>query len=268
MKQFKANQVNRARGVALWWAGIAPIALCVYLFTPQPVSQAAGFSSPQECESSTGDAHLDCLYRYIDRQQKNTGSIEADVDEQREMIERIRDQGPPSSPDTSVAGDVQERSADRTDIAQPTAVPAHLSAITPGRGSPEECRAYTGDAHLNCLYAYIEIQRSKAGTVEEELKTQKHMLGQLRDQMDRQASASQDLQRRLAERDAPSSSSASIYIPPPIYPGYGYPGYLYPGYGYPPPGLSLYLGAPGFYYGRPFYGPRFFGPRFYGHRHR
>ena len=37
------------------------------------------------------------------------------------------------------------------------------------------------------------------------------------------------------------------------------------GLGYASPGLSLYLGAPGFY-GRPFYGPRFFGPRYYGPR--
>jgi hypothetical protein len=47
MKQFKANQVTRARGTASWWAGIAPISLCVYLFMPKPVSQVDGFSSPE-----------------------------------------------------------------------------------------------------------------------------------------------------------------------------------------------------------------------------
>jgi hypothetical protein len=118
---------------------------------------------------------------------------------------------------------------------------------------------------VNCLYAYIEIQNSKAGHVEEELQAQKHMLGQLRDQVDRQAAASQDLQRRLAERDTISSSP---YIAPPIFPGYTYPGYGYPGYAYPAPDLSLFLGVPGYYWGRPFYGPRFFGPRFYGHHRR
>jgi hypothetical protein len=48
--------------------------------------------------------------------------------------------------------------------------------------SPEECLAYSGDAHLNCLFAYIEIQQGKITRLQEELNTQKATAGQLQDQ--------------------------------------------------------------------------------------
>jgi hypothetical protein len=130
-----------------------------------------------------------------------------------------------------------------------------------GFRSPEECQAYTGEAHLNCLYAYIEIQQSKIGKVEEELKAQKGMLGQLSDQVTRQSSISEELQRRLSQSGAGAPpAQPPAYVAPPLYPGYIYgPGY------YPPPGLSFYLGGPGYYYGLGYYGPRFFGPHFFHH---
>jgi hypothetical protein len=267
MKYCNAIQVNRVRGAVLRSAGLMSLILCLSMWVPSGLSQAAGFSSPKECQSLAGDAHLNCLYTYIERQRNNAAALESDRNPQTESIEQTPTQRTPVDPPTSIADDGQGEPADRTVMPQAAPVERPSDAITPGIGSPAECRAYSGTAHLNCLYAYIEIQRSKAGNVEQELSEQKHRLGQLRDQMDRQTSANQDQQRQLAERNAPPSSSASIYVAPPIYPGYAYPGYGYPYYGYPAPGFSLYLGVPGFYYGRPFYGPRFSGPRFYGHHH-
>ena len=39
-----------------------------------------------------------------------------------------------------------------------------------GFTSPEECLAYSGHAHMNCLYAYIEIQQNKISKLEEKLR--------------------------------------------------------------------------------------------------
>lgn len=269
MKHCDANQVNRGR--VSRWAELAALIVCLSLSTIGGLSQAAGFSSPKECQSFEGDAHLTCLYAYIEQLQKNTSTVQSEMTANHDMVEQMRTQRTQVDQPSSIADEGQRGPADRAEMPQVAAAPARPpDTITPGVGSPVECRAYSGAAHLNCLYAFIEIEHNKARNIEEELKTQKHMLGQLRDQMDRQASASQDLQRKLAERDA-ISSSAPAYIPPPIYPGYGYPGYVYPGYAYPAPGFSLYLGVPGYsgyYWGRPFYGPSFFGPRFYGHHRR
>jgi hypothetical protein len=271
MKHLDAAQVTRRRIAVLWGGGVL-FSLWLGLFPANRLSYAAGFSSPQECDVSTGQAHLDCLYHYIERQQKKTAAVEADVQTQNEMLDQMRSNristdSPPSLP--SGADDSVGSHAGRTEASHAMPTPESMGSVR----SPRECLAYSGAAHLNCLYAYIDIQREKNGNVEEELRAQKQMLGQLREQMDRQASASQDLQRRLAEREAASSSAGSLYVAPPIYPGYGYPGYGYPGYGYPgfgysTPGLSLYFGAPGYYWGGPLYGPRFFGHRFSGHRHR
>ena len=130
---------------------------------------------------------------------------------------------------------------------------------------PEECKAYTGDAHLNCLYAYIEMQKDKLTKFDDELRTQKGALAQLRDQVDRQASMTDDLQRRMAERPNGASPTPPVYTYPPVVGGfYGYPPMI-GAYPYPAPGFSFYVG-PRFYYGPPyyFYHHRFFGPR--GHR--
>lgn len=129
------------------------------------------------------------------------------------------------------------------------------TTLAAGFKPPEECEAYSGDAHLNCLYAYIEIQKEKTGKIEEELKAQKEKLDKLDAKLDRQEEA----------RTAPAPSTT--VIPAPVYPNY-YPGYAYPpGFFYGGSGLSLYFGSPGFYYGRPFYGPRFYGPRYFGPRY-
>jgi hypothetical protein len=138
-----------------------------------------------------------------------------------------------------------------------------------GFKSPEECLAYTGDAHLNCLYAYIEIQKDKLAKLEDELNNQKGILGQLRDQVNRQTSVTNELQRRMAEQPAAVPPSPAAPYP---YASYGYPPpvgyYSYaPGFGvYGSPrgiGLSLSIG-PGFY-PAPYV---FYSPPFYGYRHR
>jgi hypothetical protein len=271
MKHCEVTQVNRARTVS-WWAGLVPVSL--YILALSGILQAEGFTSPKECQSFAGDDHLNCLYSYIEQHQKHNETVESQRKAQQDMLEQLGTRRTRVDEHTAVADENQGETVDRKDMPQAAPAPPYPpERMTPAMGSPAECRAYSGAAHLNCLYAYIEIQNSKAGHVEEELQAQKHMLGQLRDQVDRQAAASQDLQRRLAERDSISSSSFSAYVAPPIFPGYAYPGYGYLGYGYPgygylAPGLSLYLGVPGYYGGRPFYGPRFFGPRFYGHHRR
>lgn len=268
MKHYEAIPLHGVRTPMAWWTALALLTFCLFMHVSSNISQAAGFASPKECQSSTDEAHLNCLYSYIERQRQNNVAVERDLNAPDGMMERTPVRETQGDPLTSIA-DEGGLQADRAELPQTAAAPSRVPDTgTPSVGSPTECRAYSGAAHLNCLYAYIEIQRSKSGNVEEELKAQKQMLGQLRDQMDRQASASRDLQRSLAERDTAASST---YIAPPIYPGFGYPGfgygYGYPRYGYPAPGLSLYLGVPGYYWGRPFYGPRFFGHRF-GHHHR
>jgi hypothetical protein len=274
MKHCEANPMNRMSTIS-WWAGLVPVCLCLSILLPSGISQAGGFTSPKECQSFAGDDHLNCLYSAIERQQKHNDTVQSERKAQQDRLEQLGAGRTPADEHTAVAGEHQGETVDRNDIPQAAPAPPSPSEtmMTPVMGSPVECRAYSGAAHVNCLYAYIEIQRSKAGQVEEELNTQKHMLEQLREQVDRQAAASQNLQRRLNERDTVSSLPSPAYIAPPIFPGYAYPGYGYlgygyPGYGYPAPGLSLYLGVPGYYWGLPFYGPRFLGPRFYGHHRR
>lgn len=268
MNTDQSGGVNHMHESPWRWAGFLPLALTLSLFVPSELSHATGFSSPKECASFVGEAHVNCLYNYIERQRQTNASVEPEMNAQDSMMEQMPAKQTHPDQLTPIADEGGGQAA-RAEPPQEAAAPARSpDTITPGVGSPMECRAYSGAAHLNCLYAYIEIQHSKSGKVEEELNAQKQMLGQLRDQMDRQASTSQDLQRRLAERDG----AASSYLPPPVYPGLGYPGFGYPGFGYPrygyvAPGLSLYLGPPGYYWGGPFYGPRFFGHRF-GHHHR
>jgi hypothetical protein len=290
MGRLETNQVNQSPRRLAWWAGIVPAALglCVLV---SGTAQAAGFRAPEACQGLTGQEHLNCLYTYIGIRDDNPEAAtdrqnpadDTQTQKEQEMLDQLLEQR--DQVDRMESGGVDRTGSGRHEPTRgPAARPETPStgaasappppATTPGFGSPFECRAYTGNAHLNCLYAYIDIQRSQAGKVDEELRAQKETLGQLRNQVDRQQS--------LQEQAASSPPPATAYLAPPIYPGYGYPGFGYPGYGYlglgySTPGLSLYLGSPGFLYGRSFYGPRFFGPRFYGprvygprvgHRHR
>ena len=127
---------------------------------------------------------------------------------------------------------------------------------------PWECSRYSKEAQARCVQNFIELQREKIAKLEGELQAQQATANQLKEQADRQAAASADMQRQLA---AP---------PVTVTPGpYAYP-YPYT-YWYPPVGFSLYLGRPWiygppyFYRPYPYWGPRYFGS-YRGHwgRHR
>jgi hypothetical protein len=266
MGRLDTNQLQAMRRL-WWWAGMLPVAVCVSVVV-SGTAQSAGYRAPDECQAYTGDAHVKCLYEYIGIRDEKPAASAQDKAEQ-EMFDQIREQRDQVDRIGSGAPEPPQRLEPRTQKSSPAPVTPPASAATPPATaatpsflSPYECRAYTGDAHLNCLYAYIEIQRSKEGRVQEELRAQKESLGQIRDQVDRQ--------QRLQEQSS-SPPPATAYVAPPIYPpiypgyGYGYPGYGYLGLGYSTPGLSLFFGSPGFY-GRPFYGPRYYGPRLYGPR--
>ena len=145
-----------------------------------------------------------------------------------------------------------------------TALLLPRAAGAAGFTSPDECKAYEGDAHLNCLYAYIEIQKDKLQKIEQEQHAQRERLDQLDNRMRSQSAVTEG---------GVSAPPPVSYAPAPVYPGYAYPP-LY-SYWYPTPGLSIYLGRGGFYgrpylYGGGYGGPRFYGPRFgggrFGHR--
>lgn len=116
---------------------------------------------------------------------------------------------------------------------------------------PWECSTYEGDAQTRCLNTFIELQREEIGRLKGQLQAQQETVEQLRQQRDRQAAATADMQRQPA-------------TPPTIAPATPYSTYSYI---YPPAvGLGFYLGRPGFY-GYPYYNrPHiYWGPRY--HRH-
>ena len=129
---------------------------------------------------------------------------------------------------------------------------AGLPARASESQTPWACSNYTGDAHTRCLTAFVESQREQIAALQGKMQAQQETVNHLKDQLDRQAATSADLQRRLAQ------SPTVVQTVPPLY-------------AYPPVGLSLYLGSP-WIYGpsflyRPYvYGPGFFGPRHRGHR--
>ena len=126
---------------------------------------------------------------------------------------------------------------------------AGLPAQASESQAPWECSNYTGDAHTRCLEAFAESQRDQIAALQGKLQAQQETVNHLKDQIDRQASASADLQRQVAQPPAVAQ------VIPPLY-------------AYPPVGFSLYLGRPGIY-GSPFFPlPYVYGPHFYGLRHR
>jgi hypothetical protein len=124
-----------------------------------------------------------------------------------------------------------------------------LSAL-PARANdgqvPWECSGYSGEAKTRCLQTFIELEWEEIGKLKGQLKAQEGTLEQLKQQMDRQAAATADMQRRLA-------------TPPAFAPTFPY---AYSLYAYPPVGFGLYFGRP-WMYGGPYYYPPYFGR----HRH-
>ena len=126
---------------------------------------------------------------------------------------------------------------------------AGLPAYASESQTPWECSSYTGDAHTRCVEAFAESQRDQIAALQGKLQAQQETVNLLKDQLDRQASTSADLQRQLAQ------PPAVVQAVPPLY-------------AYPPVGLSLYLGRP-WIYGPPFfYRPYVYGSHYYGSRHR
>ena len=126
---------------------------------------------------------------------------------------------------------------------------AGLPAQASESQAPWECSNYTGDAHTRCLEAFAESQRDQIAALQGKLQAQQETVNLLKDQLDRQASASAELQRQLAQ------PPAVVQAVPPLY-------------AYPPVGFSFYLGSP-WIYGSPYYYPPFFySLRYYGSHHR
>jgi hypothetical protein len=110
---------------------------------------------------------------------------------------------------------------------------------------PWECSSYTGDAQTRCVEGFAESQRNQIATLQGMLQAQQETVKLLKDQLDRQASANAELQRKLVQ------PPATVQVIPPLY-------------SYSPVGLGLYLGSPWFYGSPPFYRPYGFGPHYYG----
>lgn len=101
---------------------------------------------------------------------------------------------------------------------------------------PWECSTYEGEAQSRCLNAFIEHQREEIERLEGQLQAQQGTVGQLKDQVDRQAAATADLQRQLSDRPL------TTVVPSP----YPY-AYVYP----PTFGFGLHFGRP-WIYGPPY----------------
>ena len=115
---------------------------------------------------------------------------------------------------------------------------AGLPAQASESQTPWECSSYTGDAHTRCVAAFVESQRDQIAALQGKMQAQQETVNQLKNQLDRQASTSADLQRRLAQ------PPAVVQAAPPLYT-------------YPSVGFGLYLGSP-WIYGPPYYYPPFF----------
>lgn len=160
-----------------------------------------------------------------------------------------------------------------------------LSAPAQALESPPACQEYTGEAHIQCLHIYIEMQEKRIAQMEGALHGNPGSGGNIAQRLDELPTVPQGSQPPISR---PSADPVYLYpstAPGYAYAGYGYPGvpYTYPAYGaafglslYPGVGLSLGFGGPG-YYGRPFFAPRyiygpgffrpgFYRPRFYGPR--
>ncbi len=105
-----------------------------------------------------------------------------------------------------------------------------------GFKSPQECLAYSGDAHLNCLYAYIEIQQNKISKLEEKLSGQQNTTQELQGRLKQQALRAQALKKKIQGQKDQSRGRQYQLIRP-----YG--------------GFYYRFGSP--YYYDPYFGPPF-----------
>jgi len=108
-----------------------------------------------------------------------------------------------------------------------------------GFKSPEECLAYSGDAHLNCLYAYIEIQQDTISKLEEKVRSQQKTAQELQDRVKLQDLWAQVLDRKVEDRKDKSREHQFQWRRPyaGFYYRFGGPYYYDPYFG-PPFGYS------------------------------
>jgi FtsZ-binding cell division protein ZapB len=82
---------------------------------------------------------------------------------------------------------------------------------------PFECTGYEGDAHLNCLYAYIEAQRDTITALQSQLSEQKVSAQRLEQEVERARTT--DERRRREEQPRYADVTPQIRVMPSI--GYG-----------------------------------------------
>jgi len=114
-----------------------------------------------------------------------------------------------------------------------------------GFKSPEECLAYSGDAHLNCLYAYIEIQQDKISKLERNLRGQQKTTQELQARIKQKELRVQRLKRDNEDRKDKSRQYQFTLRRPyaGFYYRFGSPYYYDPYFG-PPFGYSYGLYSP------------------------
>ena len=88
---------------------------------------------------------------------------------------------------------------------------AGLPAQASESQTPWECSNYTGAAHTRCLEAFVESQRDQIATLQGKVQAQQETVNHMKDQIDRQAFASADLQRQVAQ------PPAVVQVTPPLY---------------------------------------------------
>ena len=119
-----------------------------------------------------------------------------------------------------------------------------------GFQSPKECLAYEGDAHLKCLYAYIQIQKGETSNSAEELQKLRSTMQDLQAQVSRQAAVTQELQQESTYKTHRYKNSYGYRVIPHV-------------------GLSLHLGKHSFLSlnSFPFSYPHYNQPK-HRHKHR
>ena len=88
-----------------------------------------------------------------------------------------------------------------------------------GFGSPDECRAYTGETHVPCLYAYIEMEQRTLAQIEESIHRQTGVMEQRQERVDQQAAAPQETPQTVTD-----PAAAPVFTYPPVAPGYAHAG--------------------------------------------
>ncbi|MGB0911888.1 MAG: hypothetical protein ACPGYT_16125 [Nitrospirales bacterium] len=93
-------------------------------------------------------------------------------------------------------------------------------AVSSGFHSPDECLAYTQEAHLNCLYAYIEIQQDKIRELESTVNKEKRTSQRFQDDVNHQLSINDLLQQQIRNQKNDINASRNTRIH--IYSGFSY----------------------------------------------